>query len=118
MLAAGEITVRALSHPTPTGEAFLGTNLLPSRWQKVAKRNREVLARAAMAGSYLVFDDQLGWTVGANRSTKDPYRKFQSEVQKKRAAPDVEIYTSSIEEFAAPLPATRSPHADPRTASR
>lgn len=101
-LVSAEVVLRTFSVETPPGEAFAGTVLLPKSWDALVKRNRALLERAAFAGSFLVFDDQLGWVVAKSRGAKDPYRRFQSEEQRKRAPRDVEIYVSSAEGIRSP----------------
>lgn len=68
---SAEILIRALSVRTPAGTSFAHTLLLPRSWEAVAARYREILARAAAQGSYLVFDDTLGWTVGRARRSRN-----------------------------------------------
>ena len=71
MFFTAEASVRALRVDTPVGPSFAGTLLLPKSWDEIVKRCRSVAARAAAGHSYLVFDEQLGWTVGANRHGTD-----------------------------------------------
>lgn len=66
-VATAELVVRALAVQTWAGPTFAGTLLLPRVWSQVATRNRELLGRASLHGSYFVFDEQLGWTVGPSR---------------------------------------------------
>jgi hypothetical protein len=40
-------------------------------WKEMAQRHLDALQKAATQGTYLVFDDQLGWTLGPNRVSED-----------------------------------------------
>lgn len=71
LLTAGELAMRIAAVQTHRGLVFLGTPLLPRSWGEVAARNHEILKQASTNGSYLVYDDLLGWTVGPNRRSVD-----------------------------------------------
>jgi len=67
MMVAGEILVRAASRPYLNGEA-IGTVLLkPKNWDMTREHYRELIGKASGDLSYLVYDDQVGWSVGSNR---------------------------------------------------
>src|SRR5262249_43884910 len=61
------IAIRIFSFRAPEGLIFMDTLLLPRSWDNVVARNRETLRRAFTDGSYLIYDNLLGWTVGPNR---------------------------------------------------
>lgn len=69
--AIAEAVIRVFAVSTPAGTMFANTLLYPRNWERVAAHNRAVLARASAQGSFLVHDDELGWTVGLSRSSKD-----------------------------------------------
>src|SRR5229473_1420766 len=69
--ATAEVAIRVLSVATPEGPVFASTLLLPRSWESVAARSRATLAKAAERGSFLVYDRELGWTVGPNRHSRD-----------------------------------------------
>jgi len=96
-LASAEVVIRVMSVPAPVGRAFAGRVLLPKSWSNVAARERAILARAETSGSYLVFDEQLGWSIGRNRTSRDPYRRYRPDSLRERGAADVEIYHSGPE---------------------
>jgi hypothetical protein len=64
-----EIAIRTSSHSFKEGEALGDTVLVPKNWQKHALHNRKLLDHTA--GSYLVYDDLMGWTNGPNRRSAD-----------------------------------------------
>jgi len=114
-LAAGaaEIAIRLSSVDTPEGPVFADTHLLPRSWEALAAHHRNALARAAAEGSFLVADDQLGWTIAPNHTSGDYNLPFVKHVLAQRRAdcaggapiaPDAaeetrdrEIYQSSAE---------------------
>ncbi len=71
LLATGELVIRIFSVQTPHGPVFMNVSLLPKNWHDVVARNHQILKRAALEGSYLVYDDLMGWTVGPNRRSAD-----------------------------------------------
>ncbi|MGH9888041.1 MAG: SGNH/GDSL hydrolase family protein [bacterium] len=96
-LGTAEISIRALTVSTPAGESFAGTVLLPKSWDNLARRNRDVLARAAKTGSYLVFDERLGWSIAPGRGSKDPYRTLRPKALQIGPGGESDIYLSSAE---------------------
>lgn len=70
-IAAMEVVIRVFAVTTPAGPVFANTLLLPRSWEDVAARNRAILTRASREGSFLVFDEELGWTVGPSRRSKE-----------------------------------------------
>jgi hypothetical protein len=79
-LAAAEAFIRLFSVSTSAGPMFANTLLLPRSWESVAARNRAILAKASAQGSYLIYDKELGWTVGPNRRSKDYNREFVRQI--------------------------------------
>lgn len=71
-LLAAEGAVRALAVRERGDAKVLGTTLLPRSWPDVAAAWRDILREASSdgswAGTYLVHDDDLGWTVGPDRA--------------------------------------------------
>ena len=118
-VSTAELMIRVLAIETPEGRMFAGTLLLPRPWEEIAARNRAVLERASSQGSFLVADDRLGWTIGADRSSRDYNRSFvrrvltqqrahcggaSPEEEPAQAEPerDPEIYFSSAEGLRSP----------------
>lgn len=66
-----ELSIRLLSTPSLYGETFLGLHLRPRIWEDQVARNREILKRMSGDGSYLQYDDYLGWSIGPNRRSVD-----------------------------------------------
>jgi hypothetical protein len=75
--ATAEVTIRALATSTYEGPAFANTLLLPQSWHRIAERGQSTLARAATQGSYLVYDRELGWTIGPSRRSADYNRDLR-----------------------------------------
>jgi hypothetical protein len=71
LVGIGEVALRLFSVETPEGLTLGGKLLRPRNWHATADRHRQALHKASMQGTYLVFDQQLGWTVGANRASED-----------------------------------------------
>jgi hypothetical protein len=71
LVTIAELAVRLLAFPTAEGLMFLNTPLRPRSWPEVVSRNREIIRQAASQGAYLVYDELMGWTVGANRRSAD-----------------------------------------------
>lgn len=71
VVVAGEFVTRALVVRAPEGEVLGTTLLLPREWGYEVTRNRALLTQAKTAGSYLVADELLGWTVGPSRRSED-----------------------------------------------
>jgi hypothetical protein len=71
MLATAEVAIRILTVDTSEGQRFANTLLVPRSWTHVSSSCRAVLAKATLQGSYLVFDDLLGWSVGRNRRSEN-----------------------------------------------
>ena len=66
----GEVSLRLISTKNSGGggAVILGNRLLPPReWQLVVRHFSRILQTAASKQTYLVYDDLLGWTIGANR---------------------------------------------------
>jgi len=75
-ISTTEAVIRVFTISTPVGQMFAHTLLLPRSWETVAARNRAILARASAHGSYLVYDNELGWTIGRSRRSNDYNREF------------------------------------------
>jgi len=71
LLTIGEMVIRLFSSRTAEGLIFMGTPLLPRSWSDEVARNREILQKAPITSSYLVYDNLTGWTVGLNRRSAD-----------------------------------------------
>jgi hypothetical protein len=71
VVVVGEVVTRALVVRAPEGEVLGATLLLPRDWGYEVTRNRALLTKAETAGSYLVPDELLGWTVGPSRRSAD-----------------------------------------------
>lgn len=67
----GETSVRVLSLPSPRGLQFLGIQLIPYSWDRVAAHYRDILRANPNHISYFVADDLLGWTIGPSRLSRD-----------------------------------------------
>ena len=79
-LAAAEILIRLNIDNTPAGPEFADTLLLPQSWQDVAAHNRALLTKSLVNESYLLYDRELGWTIGPNRRSKDYNRDFARQI--------------------------------------
>lgn len=66
-LATAELTLRALTHSVSQGERLLSIELLPKQWEKIALHYRRLLGSESGKFNYVVYDDVMGWTVGANK---------------------------------------------------
>src|SRR5262245_43077441 len=75
VFAVAEGAVRWLAWPSLQGPVVAGTVLLPYRWEDVAGRSKASLQRVAAGQSYLVPDRDLGWTIGASRTSPDYNRE-------------------------------------------
>jgi hypothetical protein len=63
-----EVAIRLSSHSASDTVLFLDRVVAPRSWEKAVAVNREILDKASGDLSYLVYDETLGWTVGADRS--------------------------------------------------
>lgn len=66
-----ELSIRVLSTSSVYGETFFGLHLRPRIWEDQVARNREILTRMSGDGSYLQYDDYLGWSIGPSRRSVD-----------------------------------------------
>jgi hypothetical protein len=71
VLATAEVVIRVSAVSTPAGPEFGNTLLVLRSWGETAARGRAMVERASTHGSYLVYDKELGWTVGPSRRSKD-----------------------------------------------
>lgn len=89
-LAGAEVVARMALFEGMEGPVLANTRLLPLSWESVAARNRSVLGRASVEGSYLVYDGELGWTVGSGRRSRDYNRqlveRYLGEIGRERRA--------------------------------
>jgi hypothetical protein len=70
-LTTAEVIIRVFTINTPSGPVFANTRLLPREWETVASGNRAILAKASAQGSFFVYDNLLGWTVGRSRRSEN-----------------------------------------------
>ncbi|HEX2055061.1 MAG TPA: SGNH/GDSL hydrolase family protein [Nitrospiraceae bacterium] len=68
-----ELAVRLMEEATPEGSIVNDTILLPREWQRVIAHRRSLWERSSAQYGVFVFDDVLGWTVGANRQGTGPH---------------------------------------------
>lgn len=66
-----DIALRVLARPTPDAPSFGNTILLPRSWERAKAHNLAIVQKASGDLSYLVYDEQLGWTVGPSRHGAD-----------------------------------------------
>lgn len=71
VVLAAELSIRSLSTSSVHGDTFLGLHLRPRIWEDQVARNRKILQRMSSDGSYLQYDDYLGWSIGPNRRSVD-----------------------------------------------
>ena len=83
MMVAGEIIVRAGSRFYHDGEAFGMTMLKPKNWDMTRLHYRTLIEKANGKNlSYLVYDDQMGWSVGSSRrSANGLYRSSRKGIR-------------------------------------
>lgn len=88
-----ELAVRLLEERTPEGPYVNGTVLLPREWNKVVAHRRAIWERSSAQYGVFVFDDMLGWTVGANRRGSGPHGEtyFSSREGLRAAAADLSL---------------------------
>jgi hypothetical protein len=79
MLATGEMVIRIVSRSSIEGETLGGAVLRPKNWETLARHYRELIDRVGGDLSYLVYDDLMGWTVGANRRSANGLYRSSSE---------------------------------------
>jgi hypothetical protein len=71
VLTIGELIVRLFSVQTSSGVEFMKVSLMPRSWETTAKGHLKRWREASAKGSYLVYDELLGWTIGASRGSRD-----------------------------------------------
>jgi hypothetical protein len=71
IVGTGELVVRLLSVKKPSGTTLGRKLLYPREWHDVAEYQLRALRKAAVQGSFMVFDSDLGWTIGSNRSSEN-----------------------------------------------
>jgi hypothetical protein len=120
-IGSAEAVMRVFAISTPAGPIFANTLLLPRSWEGVAARNRAILAKASTQGSYLIWDNELGWTIGPSRHSKDYNRElvthllsqvqrrspqsiadYQGRLQRVKMDSEDDIYLSSVEGIRSP----------------
>jgi hypothetical protein len=73
LLLVGELTVRLFARHDGDVRVFLGTALVPRRWDDVAARYQRVIRESMRAGdlSYIAYDDRLGWSLAPGQASDD-----------------------------------------------
>ena len=71
LVMAAEIAVRWCAVQTTYDEEVAGRTLLPRQWSKVAAAYGLVLDKAESQPTYLIADEELGWTVGPSRKSEN-----------------------------------------------
>ncbi|MGH6609108.1 MAG: SGNH/GDSL hydrolase family protein [Burkholderiaceae bacterium] len=67
-----ELALRIMSSDSPDGPVFGDSSLLPRSWERaVAHYGPQLASGAGAVRAYLVYDEILGWTVGAGRTSRD-----------------------------------------------
>lgn len=67
IIVPAEITLRFVTAQTTDARVFGDRTLLPRSWNRAAEHNRGTFARASGDLTYLVYDPNLGWTLGPSR---------------------------------------------------
>ncbi len=67
LMVTGELIVRAGSLPSPYGDTIGNRPLNPKSFDKVKLRYQQHMEKADGDLSYIIYDNQLGWTVGPDR---------------------------------------------------
>ena len=70
-LGIAELAVRLAVRPDPLGVRFGARPLIPYSWRAVADTNLSRLSMLRSPASYFVEDTLLGWSVGADRESRD-----------------------------------------------
>jgi hypothetical protein len=73
IFVTAEVAVRLLEEVTPEGISVRDMMLLPREWEKVVAHRRSLWERSSAQYGVFVFDDMLGWTVGADRRGVGPH---------------------------------------------
>lgn len=82
LLAIGELAVRAGSRSYLDGEAVGTVALKPKSWETTRAHYRDLAEKASGHLSYLVYDNQMGWSVGPNRrSANGLYRSSSNGIR-------------------------------------
>jgi hypothetical protein len=73
LIAAGisEAVLRLFSKEAAQGAQFRGSILLPKDWNALRSHMSEVWKNRSHNLAYLVYDPEMGWTVGPNRQSTD-----------------------------------------------
>jgi hypothetical protein len=66
-----ELALRIFSIHSPGGTLLGRTLLYPRSWSTLAGEYSRVLDEASKKPTYLVYDNELGWTVGSSRRSQD-----------------------------------------------
>lgn len=66
-----ELALRVLSVHSPGGTLLGRTLLYPRSWPTLVEEYSRVLDEASKKPTYLVYDNELGWTVGSSRRSQD-----------------------------------------------
>ena len=93
LTVTGELIVRAGSLPSPYGDVFANRPLNPKSWDKVKLRYQQHIEKADGDLSYIVYDSQLGWTVGLDRHSANGLY-FSSSLGTRTAHPGMSVTKS------------------------
>lgn len=86
-LGIAELAVRLIVRPDPLGVRFGARPLVPYSWRAVADTNLSRLRMLRSPASYFVEDSLLGWSVGADRESRDGmYRSSEDGIRTLRRA--------------------------------
>lgn len=66
-----ELALRVLSVHSPGGTLLGQTLLYPRSWSTLVEEYSRVLDEASKKPTYLVYDSELGWTIGSSRRSQD-----------------------------------------------
>jgi hypothetical protein len=95
-LATGliELAARVFTRRVLESDMLAGVALLPRSWERTVERYRDVITRAAGDLTYLVYDRDLGWSVGPGRASSNGLY-FSSAEGVRGPAPDVRYRTET-----------------------
>jgi len=71
VLFVGEVALRMLVVPTNTGEKLGSLLLHPRQWMKAKAAYLSILDKADQSETYMVADEDFGWTLGKGRRSHD-----------------------------------------------
>ncbi len=86
-----EAALRFITHDSPDAPMFGDSALLPRSWERAVAHYGQQLAKGAgTIRAYLVYDETLGWTLGASRTSRDGFH-FSSAEGVRAATPGVTL---------------------------